>query len=91
MLRSAWQQCRFVPVELKRVFRQTDAGFAALLSNLRIGHVTAAERCAGPHEHQFSVDKGEIYNSTTLRLRFHTAGRQRTRGLGFSEGFCTKC
>ena len=59
MLRSAWQQCRFVPVELKWVFRQADAGFVALLSNLRVGRVSAAERCAGPPEHRFRVGKIE--------------------------------
>ena len=47
-LRRAWQQCRFVPVELERVFRQRDAGFVALLSNLRSGRVTSADQCARP-------------------------------------------
>lgn len=35
-----------MPVELTRVFRQSDAGFVALLTDLRSGIVTADSRCA---------------------------------------------
>ena len=44
--RRAWKEARFLPIELTKVFRQTDSTFVDLLAQLRLGIVTDECRSA---------------------------------------------